>query len=285
VASEQITVTIRSSLGEDGPLTVEDGLRQILDLFDLLALASIQAGQEVSWNLVTISKSSPLTATAEPYSAIPHLSADIAARRAKAFVSDAITSVTTGQPLPTWMDREAREKTRAVLTRSLANIGRTDIVFKEGAAPVVIFEKTARMALTALDRIETEAVASEPDFSHKEMGSIEGVMEGAAPYYGRPAIRVRDRRTKAHVPCSLSPTLADKIGNEHSLREAWSGRRVIVTGLIFYRKDGSIGRVYASDLILVEAKRFDETDLYNRHFTDGLAPQDYIDSIWSADVD
>ena len=281
---EQITVTIRSNLGEDGPLTVQDGLRQILDLFDLLNLASIKAGQEVSWNLVSISKSSPLTAVAEPFSLTPGVMVDLAARQAKTFVSDALTSIASGKPMPNWMDAESREKTRSVFSRNMESIGRTDIIFEKADAPVVIFEKIARAALLTLDRIQLETTAAEPDFSRTERGSIEGVMEGAAPYYGRPAIRIRERRTKLIVPCTLSATLADKVGNEHSLRDAWSGRRVIVAGKIFYKKDGNINRIYADDLNTVEDKYFDEGKLFDPHFTGGMKPQEYIDSLWSGDV-
>ena len=191
---EQITVTIRSNLGEDGPLTVQDGLRQILDLFDLLNLASIKAGQEVSWNLVSISKNSPLTVVAEPFSLTLGVMVDLAARQAKTFVSDALISITSGKPMPNWMDAESREKTRAVFSRNVESIGRTDIVFEKADAPVVIFEKSARAALLTLDRIQLETSAAEPDFSRTERGSIEGVMEGAAPYYGRPAIRIPGAR-------------------------------------------------------------------------------------------
>jgi hypothetical protein len=284
VATEQITVTVRSNLGEDGPLTVQDGLRQVLDLFDLLALASEHGGQEVSWNLVSISKSSPLTAIAAPFSVSPGMLADVAAREAKAFVSHAISGIMSGRPPPSWMAEEARDKTRAILSRNLGSIGRTDIIFESGDVPLVILEKTARAALASLDKAESEAEAAEPDFSHSEMGSIEGMMESAATYHGQPAIRVRERRTKTNIPCALAPAIADKFGAERPLREAWSGRRVIVVGQIFYKRDGSVSRVNASDVIAVEMKQFDEKKVFTSDFTGGLTPQRYLDSMWSADV-
>ena len=62
------------------------------------------------------------------------------------------------------------------------------------------------------------------------------------------------------------------------------GKLRTVVGQIFYKKNGGIGRVVAEDLIAVEAKEFDEALIYNPAFTGGLTPQEYIDSIWSADV-
>jgi len=71
VVARRITVTVESSLGEDGPLTVEDGLGQILDFFDLMTVAGDHFTQGVGWSLVSVTKNSPLMATAEAFSTHP----------------------------------------------------------------------------------------------------------------------------------------------------------------------------------------------------------------------
>src|ERR1700730_10720068 len=80
---ESVTVTIVSNTGEDGALSVEDAMCQILDFFALLAAAGGEDAYLVSWPLVDVSMKSPLRATAVAISRVPGIEAAPIARTEK----------------------------------------------------------------------------------------------------------------------------------------------------------------------------------------------------------
>lgn len=281
----QISVTVRSSTGDDGPITVHDGLRQVLDFFDLLTLAQAAEGQDVAaWHLVSISKASPLTAVAKPYIAIPGFVADQLVRRAKERVFAGLTAITSGSAVPDWVDNEALDRTRAILTRNLDTIGRTDVRFGDGLPATIIVQQNARVGLLALDRAVLDRKARVPDLSRNELGSIEGIVTDATTFRGKPAIRVNETLTGAEVVCIMSPAISEKIGHQHDWQEVWTGARVLAVGELVYRKDGQIIQVFANDVQIIKAQPLRYQDIADPDATGGLSPSEHIAKFW-VDVD
>lgn len=280
MASRRITVTVESSLGEDGPLTVRDALGQVLDFFELMTVAGDHFAQGVGWALVSVSKNSPLTATAEAFSVDPGVSVDDVTKHIKYFVSDALNSITAGVPAPGWLSVTAQEKVRALLKRNLNGVGRTDIFFDEDEPPSVIVERTARTGLYGLDRARLDSAASEPDMSHSALGSAEGILEGLTTYYNKPAVRIREPISGRPIPVVLSDTLTKDVGRQRVWQEVWAGRRVRAIGRIFYKRDGTIGRLLADDLLSVEPEPMRDKDLLPALATN-ITPREFLDQIWS----
>lgn len=284
MAPQKVTITIQSNFGEDGPLTVQDSLRQVIDLFELIFMAQGSGeGEAVSWILQTISKTSPLAATGEAVTSVPHVSVDEIASRAIASVAEALIALSKGETVPSWMDRDARNKARAFLLRNMNGLGRTDIQFSENAPIVSVNERAARIAIATLDRAELDEAVSERDLSRTEYGSIEGEIAEAVTHYGRPAIRIRERLTGAIVQCVLSQELAERIGQEHNWEEIWSGQRVLVVGEIFYRNDGLVSRVHVTDMQTIAPHPITIQDIADPNFTNGLTPAEHIARLWTGD--
>ena len=282
VVARRITVTVESSLGEDGPLTVEDGLGQILDFFDLMTVAGDHFAQGVGWSLVSVTKNSPLMATAEAFSTHPGVAIDEAAKHIKYFVSDALNNIAAGKSAPEWMNSTAREKARALFKRNLNGVGKTNIRFGDDEPPSVIVERTARVGLHSLDRSKLELAVAEPDMSHSALGSTEGVLEGLTTYHGRPAVRMREPLTGRQIPCVLSDELTKDVGRQRVWQEVWTGRRVRAVGRIFYKRDGSVARLLADDLLSIEPSLMRDKDLLPA-LTPGVTPQQYLDQLWDGD--
>ena len=281
---ERVTVTIRSVVGDDGPLTVQDGLRQVLEFFDLLAAAQDGPSKGVvSWNLVSITKNSPLTATAEAFSLEPTFNPVAIAHRAKTVVAEALTALIGGARAPDWMDEQVRTLAASFFGRSVSRVGRTDVRFAPDGPPIVITEKAARVALISLERTALDISAAEEDLSRSEYGAVEGEMTQATTFYGRPAIRIRERLTNGELTCVLTEELARRVGPSHSLGEVWIGPRVMVSGEILYKKDGQISRVYADDLDVISPKVIKIDDIAFANFTSGLSPGAYLERLWSRD--
>jgi hypothetical protein len=278
---ERVTVTIRSSTGEEAPLTVQDAMRQILDFFDLLSAAGGEEGKVVSWRLIAVSMTSPLSATAQAFSDAPGILAETVARREKNQLSNLFREITEQGDVPDWMDDATRAKARAFFNRNLNGIGRTDIKFDEEAPLTVIVERSARTAISAFER--SERVEAEDDLSRSEIGSVEGNVIRLETYHGQPAIRLQERLHGWQFPCVLSPPLADHIGHQHDWAEVWTGRRVQVSGQILFRAAGHIGRVYATEIKLIDERRLTYADISDPNFTNGLSARDYLNQLWEED--
>lgn len=280
----QVRITVRSSLGEDGPLAVQDALRQVLDYFDLLSLAQGRDDQSsVTWHLVDITMASPLTAVGEAAASVPGVPVAAISRLARERVGSGLASIAERGLIPDWMDKEAQEKTRGLLYRNLNGIGRTDFHLDQNSPVVVIVERTARAGLIALDRAVLDRQSNEQDLSRTELGSIEGDVTDATTHYGKPAIRLRERVTGAEVVCVMSPDLAEKIGDRHAWREVWTGHRMMVSGEVVYKKDGTVLRVHADDMRPMDVASLSFSDLAIPGITGDLAPQEYLDSLWPGD--
>lgn len=283
--SERVTVVIHSTVGEDGPLTVQDSLRQVLDFFDWLSSSvSPEDRESVAWNLFTISRNSPLEAVGEAIALIPGIDAGEVARRAKAVVANEMHALSNGGIVPDWMDHEARAKARAMMNRTLNGIGRTDLFLYEGKAPIIITERVARLATIKLDQVDLELQARSEDLSRRELGSIEGESAEPTTFYGRPAIRVRERLSNKLVICALSSDLARHVGPDHRWDEVWGNQRVLVIGELIYGKDGQVSRVNATELKFFKPRAVKMTDLAMPGFTGGVTAPEYLDWLWRGDL-
>ena len=71
-------------------------------------------------------------------------------------------------------------------------------------------------------------------------------------------------------------SLAAIIGPQHKWEEVWQSRRVQVTGELFYRPDGMVARVSASEFASVETHDLVSVDILDPNFTGGLSPIEYL---------
>jgi hypothetical protein len=281
MASERVTVTVESSIGESAPLTVEDAMRQILDFFELLDAAGGDRASTIVWTLVAISMKSPLQATAEAVSAYPGVVAEDIARQEKATLSAAIHEMTDLQQVPQWMAPADRDRARRMFLRNTNGIGKTSIRFDEDKPLTVIEPKRANSAVITLEQFEYMELAPrvEIDLSRDEYGSIEGFVLSEAPFRGQPAIRLRERLSGTELWCVFSPQVAGRAGRSHSWEDSWSNRRVSVTGKISFGKDGRPRAAYVTDIDDIDVTPLEYGDIADPNFTGGLSPSDYVASL------
>ena len=285
MAPERVTVTIRSSFGEDAPLTVQDATRQLLDFFELLSAAGGEGGDVISWRLVSVSLESPLTATAEAFSTAPDVPPEPIARIEKAQLASTLRGIMEGHT-PDWMGSATLARARRFFERNLNGIGRTDVKFDDETPLVIIAERGARVAVSVLAKTEQprELPAHGEDLSRSEIGSVEGDIIELTTYYGQPAIRLRERLHGWDIPCVLSTTLAERIGHDHDWLEVWGGRRVQVSGEIIFGLDGRIRRVNAMNIQSVHSRPVSFSDIADPNFTGGLPIREYLRHLWDDEV-
>jgi hypothetical protein len=199
------------------------------------------------------------------------------ARIEKDSLAVSIDQLTISRRVPEWMDSSARSRALALFKRNVNGIGRTDIKFSDSAPLTTIVESKARIAVSTLEDYDNYNHGIDADFSRSEIGSIEGDVISAIPYYGHPAFFVKERLTGIEVPCVIPDELESKIGLEHNWSEVWSNRRVGIIGEIRYGEDGKIRRVSVLDIKNIDPPMMKYEDISDPSFTGGLSPSEYID--------
>lgn len=279
MATERVTITVESNIGEEGPLTVMDTLDQFKDAFELIAAAISQepGGEKIRWRLERLSKNSPATITAVAYSADPEIVAGPLVHRGKQrFSRDMAALRETGEVSP-WL-RQKSSVAKQFLKRNLNGVGKTAIVLEEDAPQTILVERSARASLRSLER--AEAAVEAEDQSHSEYGTIDAHVVNTATWFGKPALEIKERLSGKNIQCVLSEELAAREGPSHSWTDAWSGKRIRIKGRIYYDKDGKISRISAIDMEDVSPRDVSIKDLRELNLLGGKSPVDYLDDLW-----
>lgn len=279
MTAERVTITVESDTGEDGPLTVMDTLDQFRDAFELLnaAIAQEPGGEKIRWRLERLSKNSPATVTAVAYCDDPSIVAGPLVHRGKQRFSRDMDALREGGAVSPWL-RHKSVVAKQFMRRNLNGVGKTAIILEEDAPQTVLVERSARASLKAIER--AEAASETEDKSHSEFGVIDAHVARTDTYHGKPALYIKDRLSGSLVPCILSDELAAKEGPAHSWTDAWTGKRIRVTGRIFYDRDGKISRVSAVDMEDVTPSEVNLKEMREINILDGKSPVEYIDSLW-----
>lgn len=281
MTTERVTIQVESNIGEDGPLTVMDTLHQFMDAFELLqaAVAQEAGGEKIKWRLEKLSKNSPATAVAVAYSVDPSVVVGPLVYHGKKRLSSGLENLSAGRVDP-WL-RDKAGLTKSLLRRNLNGVGRTIFDFEDDAPRAVLVEKSARKALKAIE--SDEAAKEDEDRSRSEFGSIDAYVAEAKTYHGRPAIYVKDRISGRVVPCVLNDELAEQVGQTHSWRDAWNGKRVRVKGRLFFDRSGELSRVSATGLEDVAPRKFELRKLQEVDILQGKTPVEHINDVWGYD--
>jgi len=284
MAAERVTVQVESNIGEDGPLTVNDVLHQFLDAFELIsaAIAAEHGGETVKWRLVTMTKNSPATATAEAYSTDPSVDVGPIALRGKRRFVASMERLSDGIADPWIVERSGLAK--GFLKRNLNGVGRTIIDTYNDMPQSVVVERTARSGLQAIERAELDRQSQSRDLSRTEWGSIEANVAEAKTYNSQPALYVKERLSQALIPCVLSDEAAKDAGPTHNWSEVWTGKRVRIRGQIFYDRSGKISRVKATKIVDIHSRPVYLAELRQIDITGRRSPSEYSKDFWEGDL-
>ena len=252
--AETIIITVHPSPDGDGHLTVDDAMKQVLDLVELVGKADSDEAADsikVVWRLAKASADSPFNVWAESSSSDPSVSVDFRASRQKEQFKKGMNGLISNGSRPTWMNVGALKIAKRVFERNLNGIAQTNVSTADADDPLQITPSRARRAAIHIAQFELDDRLSEPDFSRTEFGSAEGRIVAAATYYSKPALVIKERLAGNRVTAVLSDELAEEIGYHHSLKDIWQGRRVLLGGSLYYDKDSNLTKVDAETLQLV----------------------------------
>jgi hypothetical protein len=125
--------------------------------------------------------------------------------------------------------------------------------------PAPMRDKTGRVLVSVPGRFEhtitadraqvvLQEIGRTPKGRRPELGSVEGQILSATTHYGSPAVRVRRFLSEEDVLCVFEKGAEMDIGASHTLAEVWTGRRVVVSGLLTFDGSGRIVQVKAATL-------------------------------------
>lgn len=269
---ERITITVRPSGAHPDILKIEDAMRQVLDIFELLTSG---AGEQpgVEWNLVSASTNSPLRIEAEAVSLAPSVDVTVIARAQKQHLSKTLRTIAAGQ-LPD--DPEFRAPVaRRILKRNLNGVGITEIDVGLDEPPIIVTPTVAKSAIRTLAR---KPLGSLYDFPtpRDEIGAVEGRLQDVGTHYNSAAVRI-EARGHDLVWCRLSPELQKDFEDKATFNDVWRHRRVIVHGRIKYDADGDIDYIMADDILRIDDREIPLEAIRDTNFTGSLSIGEYLD--------
>jgi hypothetical protein len=281
---ETVTIVVHPSGADADTLTVEDAMQQVLDIFKLLSKAEVErvGHDNVVWRLQSASANSPFTVSAVAVATDPVTIVDQEAHQAKVALGEGWMGLISARAKAAWIDAPAQEILSRILARSLNGIGRTDIRFDDDEIPpIVIDHQAASRADTYLKLIAAEEAAEHEDLTRTEYGGLEGNITDITTYYRKPAFVIRERISGRELKCVLITPAAQAALGGHEWREAWSNRRVFVSGKIYYNESGQVLRIDAEELTEIETTNPELKDIQKgAPAADQPSPRQFIDRLW-----
>jgi hypothetical protein len=269
---EKVKVTIRASGTHPDVLTVQDAMRQVLDIFELLT-ADQNGG--VEWKLVSATTNTPFHLEGEATSFEPAVDVSVIARAQKIAVGAGLRSLSNGRPPRDWDNRRLSIAKR-LFNRNLNGVGSTAIDFEIGAEPILITPTRAKEAILVLEAKAPNQLYELPNI-REEIGSVEGTLSELSTHYNSPAVRIIDARTHQAIWCRLSDELQSRFEDKTRFSDIWSHKRVIVRGRIYYGAENAISYVFATDIQKIEDHPVSLEQIKDRDFTSGLSIVEYLD--------
>jgi hypothetical protein len=271
--AERIKIVVVASGAHPDVLTVQDAMRQVLDIFDM-----IEPAPGVQWKLLHATTNSPLTIEGEAVSLEPSVDISVIARAQKQILARNWQAVTSGK-LPD--DPKFNLKlAKRVLERNTNGVGATEIDFELGE-PVRVTPTVAKRAISAFE--EKPIFFFESTAAHEEVGTIEGQLQEVGTHYKQPAVKIETRHKEIWV--RLSEDLQPVFQNKASYQDVWHHQRVMVRGRIKYDSEGDIVSMLATDIRRIAPPTVTVEQLKDTRFTAGLSISEYLDRFRDGTLD
>jgi hypothetical protein len=282
--AKALSITVHPAPLSGEYLTVADAMRQVLDIVEGLESAeSTDGSRQIVWRLTEAhTNSPPFTIVAEPFPLHPSLSVALQANRVASEFARTMEGLLNGHA-PDWLEKEFVRPVRRVLERNLNGVGKTDISI-EGEAPVSIVPQTAKLAVVALDRLGIDKEAAHRDWTRTEYGTVEGEVQSLTRWNGKPALVIEERLSGEDFTGVIDSELVERIGSEHTWREAWEGRRVFVTGALHFNAESILKRADVLDLVDVPWTKVDLSEVRKMDLLNGRAVSEHIRLIRGDDI-
>lgn len=272
--AEKVRVTVKASGSHPDVLAVQDAMKQVVDVFDLLAG---NGAEGVVWRLSFASTNSPFVAEGEAVSLAAGVDVSVIARREKSELVRGLSDLLAGRPATGWRGTDRERIAKRVLQRNMNGVGTTEIQFEQSSPPILITPRISTDALRSMGDSESTDSLIEGDRARKERGSVEGYIVQVGTYRNSPAIKLEGRVSGTEIWCRISKEIEDQIASVANFVDVWERHRVIVKGIIHYDSAGAISQLFASSIERVIPKHVRPSQLSDPNFTGGLSISEYLE--------
>lgn len=279
-----VTVRISGRNVETDAPTAEDMLDQIRDYLEILRgveEAIAEDGQRaIDWRVVNASKASPLSHQLE---AFPHqyaVNVDMRVAAVLANTAAGLAQLQSAPDRPNFFSDRVLARVERVFERVTNGLDLSEIDFGPDLPASIVTPaiartaaKNARLAQTPVER------------AYKELGAVEGYFHSVErDGFGRSLLWIRHRLSGAQVKCILSGAALRLVGQQE-ISEVFRGRRLLVTGAIYFKALGVLSQIEASDVSFFppRADLPALNDILDDAFTGGLSTAAYLERMRNGD--
>jgi hypothetical protein len=232
------TVVIVVGLDQAVAPPASDSVHQLLALIDGLPTDN----GDLDWRLISVSVNSPLRAELRAFTRGGEEVSEarlVAASHHGFDVLGAVIDNADPQTLVRRLSDPERRRLKSLLAPMRERTGRV-LVSVPGRFEHTVIADRAQAVLQEIGRT--------PKSRPPELGSVEGQILSATTHYGSPAVRVRRFLSEEEVLCVFEKGAEMDIGARHTLAEVWTGRRVVVSGMLTFDGSGRVVQVKAAAL-------------------------------------
>lgn len=277
--AERFVIVITPPERDNSSLTVEDAMQQVLEAFQLL-ISSSEADESITWRLVEAKTNSPpFSVVGEARSTRLGIDVDLIAKNQKKALANNFNILLNGVIPEPWESGHIRKTAENFIARNRNGIAKTEIKLDVDQS-IIFTQKEAAIAIAAFEIPMEELVES-----YTQIGSIEGTIIQVSSYYQSPAVFIKERISGNNIWCLVDEEHRKQIADEADFDDVWSGRRVRIRGKLEYDQTGKVSKVYASDIIPIEARKVSLSEIKDKDFTSGLSPSEYIDKLRDGLID
>src|SRR5258706_1137990 len=258
-------------------LTFEEAMRQVLDTVAMMCRADPEAAASIEWRLVSANTNSPLTVVAEAKARRPDIDATMVAVAQKRIFRRCVSQLREGRVPIAWNSPDDRRRAKNWLRRTGDGIAATRIDTGASEDPIVLTAEDAKIAEPVLDA----APIGRP---REQIGSVEGYLIAVETHYHKPAIRIRERRSRAEITCIVPDEFRKQIAEDANFDDVWRERRVVVRGRVHYDGSGKIDRVTATKVHAIAGEAVDVSKIRDPDCAYGLTAEEFVDQFRTGEI-
>lgn len=275
-----VKISISGTGGPTDAPTVEDLLKQLRDLFDILtsveAAVSEDGSVAMEWRITNASRNSPLMFEATPYPIDHAVNIDRRAAVVQHAVATGFQALRTESTRPSYFNEAVLAKIDKMSERLTNGLNLTTIDFGTNDAPLAVTPTVAREISK-----NVRAIREPKDRPFQELGSIEGFYVGVErDGLNRSILHIRDRIFGDVVKCVLRKGAIEAV-SEHRVKQVLGRARVLVSGTIHYRSLAHINYVDAHEVRVMRSREDlpSVEDIIDPDFTNGLSSEEYLKAL------
>jgi hypothetical protein len=283
---KKVTLQIQGSGGDTDAPTVRDFLDQLQDFFGILSgveeAISSDAKSVIEWRIVSASMNSPIRIEAEAFSREYGVNID---RRVNSVVRNAaegLRQLSVSEHRPPHFTDSVLQRAESFFLRVTNGLANAVVDYGDDEPTLEVKPDLARSAGKIINKILKPTPKA-----YRELGSVEGYFRAAEiDGHHRPLIWIKHRLTGSEVKCVISSEdMKLRMASAH-IGDVWKRRRLLLTGIVYYKALGKIDYVEAEDFRLLRQRHElpSVDDILDETFTNGMKTEDYLEKLRNGEI-